>query len=63
MTHISGVKYDEADQIKITAEIEGLQLPFIHYNNLIKNKQSSGRLKDLADVEYLEKIKKYKQGL
>lgn len=63
MTHISGVKYDEADKIKITAEIEGLKIPFIHYTNLIKNKQSSGRLKDLADVEYLEKINKYKQGL
>jgi sulfur carrier protein ThiS len=56
MTHISGVRYDEADQNKIIAEIEGLKLPVIHYNNLIKNKQSSGRLKDLADVEYLEKI-------
>lgn len=56
MTHISGVRYDEADQNKIIAEIEGLKLPVIHYNNLIKNKQSSGRLKDLADVEYLKKI-------
>lgn len=28
----------------------------IHINELIRNKKSSGRLKDLADAEMLEKI-------
>lgn len=56
MTFISGVKYDEANKNKIIVDIEGLNLPIIHYENLIQNKKSSGRLKDLADVEYLEKI-------
>ena len=56
MTHISGVLFQDAALQKNYADIDGLQLPFIHYNNLILNKKSTGRTKDLADVEYLEKI-------
>ncbi len=56
MTHISGVVYQLANESKIYANIDGLQLPIIHYNSLIKNKRSTGRTKDAADVEYLEKI-------
>jgi predicted nucleotidyltransferase len=56
ITHISGVKYTEALEQIIKAEIDGLIIPVIHVNNLIQNKKASGRLKDLADVEYLEKI-------
>jgi hypothetical protein len=56
MTHISGVHYETAKQNAIQANIEGLEFFIIHINNLIENKQASGRLKDLADVEYLQKI-------
>lgn len=56
ITHISGVKYKEAIDHIIKAEIDGLIIPVIHVNNLIQNKKASGRLKDLSDVEYLEKI-------
>lgn len=56
MTHIAGVKYKEAKEIAVIAGIDGLMLPFIHINSLIQNKKAGGRAKDLADVEYLEKI-------
>ena len=56
MTQISGVSYNFAGDHKVFANIDGLELPIIHYNNLIQNKKSTGRTKDLADVEYLEKI-------
>jgi len=56
MTHISGVKYGVAKENRIYADIGGLLLPIIHYNNLIQNKRSTGRTKDMVDVEYLEKI-------
>jgi predicted nucleotidyltransferase len=56
MTHISGVKYGEAASNKTIAMIDGLKLPIIHYNNLIQNKAATGRIKDKADIEYLEKI-------
>lgn len=56
MTHISGVSFIDADEIKIFAELDGMRLPIIHINSLKQNKISSGRLKDLVDVEYLDKI-------
>lgn len=56
ITHISGVKYAEAINNIIKADIDGMTLQVIHVNNLIQNKKASARLKDLADVEYLEKI-------
>ena len=56
ITHISGVSYDTARQNAILANIDGLNLYIIHLNNLIENKNATGRLKDLADVEYLQKI-------
>lgn len=56
MTHISGVNYETAKQNAIQAIIDGLNLHIIHLNNLIENKNATGRLKDLTDVEYLQKI-------
>jgi len=35
--------------------MEGLNIPFISKENLIKNKKSTGRDKDLVDVKHLEK--------
>ena len=56
MTHISGVTYESANQNSTKANLDGLTLQIIHINNLIDNKKLTGRLKDLADVEYLQKI-------
>lgn len=56
MTHLSGVKYETVKQNAALANIDGLPLHIIHVNNLIENKKATGRLKDLADAEYLEKI-------
>ncbi|HQE11794.1 MAG TPA: hypothetical protein PLQ78_03500 [Flavipsychrobacter sp.] len=60
MTHISGITFQDAASQKANAIIDGLQLPIIHYNSLIQNKESTGRTKDLADVEYLKKIMRLK---
>ena len=56
MNFIANVEYDEADAIKIKAEVDGIILPIIHYNDLIRTKEISTRLKDKADVEELKKI-------
>ena len=61
MTFISGVTFSETKKMVIAAAIEGLLLPVIQLNDLIKNKTSTGRGKDLIDVEYLEKIVKLKK--
>lgn len=53
LTSIDGVRFDEI-QIQHHA-IDGLDIPFIDLPSLIKNKRTTGRLRDLADCEELEK--------
>lgn len=62
MTHISGIKYAEAAEQKNYAKIDNMELPIIYYHHLIQNKKATGRLKDKADIEYLEKIMHLKKG-
>ncbi len=62
MTHIAGVQYNDAKTTAIQTEIDGLPLNIIHINSLIQNKKASGRTKDLADAEYLEKIARLRKG-
>ena len=54
ITHIDGVDFNEAYPSRKIIDMEGLKLPFISKENLIKNKKSTGREKDLVDVKYLE---------
>ena len=55
LTQISGVSFSEAWASRLNGELEGLQVPFISRECLIRNKVAAGRLKDLADVEALQK--------
>lgn len=55
-TLIDGVEFDDCFPRRKTVEHEGITINFIGYDDLIANKKASGRLKDLADVEELEKI-------
>jgi len=54
ITHIDGVDFSDAYPSRKTIIIEGLNLPFISKENLIQNKKSTGRDKDLVDVKHLE---------
>jgi hypothetical protein len=56
LTKISGVSFDEALRDSKTFELEGHAIPYIGKTALIANKKSAGRLKDLADVEELERL-------
>ena len=58
LTDISGVSFKEAYESSKLYEDEGLKIRCIHINELIKNKKATGRLKDLGDVDMLEKILK-----
>jgi predicted nucleotidyltransferase len=58
ITAISGVKFEDAVQNAKIMEIDGISIPTISIQDLIKNKKASGRHKDLADAEVLEKILK-----
>ena len=54
LTEISGIGFDEAWPSRITSQIEGIEIPFLGREALVRNKRASGRLKDLADIESLE---------
>ncbi|MEX2565885.1 MAG: hypothetical protein WD431_08085 [Cyclobacteriaceae bacterium] len=54
---ISGVEFDEAYQNKVEGKIDGLNVNFINVNEFIKNKEATGRQKDLGDIESLKKRK------
>lgn len=56
LTSISGVSFEEVfDNSKVYKD-KDFEVRCIHINELIRNKKSSGRFKDLADAEMLEKI-------
>lgn len=55
LTAISGLTFDEAWASRVTAEIDGRPVPFIGRAALLKNKQASGRPKDVADLARLRK--------
>jgi hypothetical protein len=44
------------------ANLDGINIPFLHINQLIINKQTVNRPKDQVDIIELEKIKKLREG-
>lgn len=52
-TTISGVEFDECSERALTKEIDGIPVPLISLADLRKNKQASGRGKDIVDLEHL----------
>jgi hypothetical protein len=53
ITHIDGVDFAKAFRNAQIIEIEGLLIPFISKEDLITNKRSTGRAKDLLDADSL----------
>jgi predicted nucleotidyltransferase len=58
ITAASGLLFEEAYQRSLTVSIEGIEVHIPSLEDLILNKRTSGRTKDLADAEALEDIKK-----
>lgn len=54
---ISGVEFEEAYANKVSGEVDELKVNFINVNEFIKNKQATGRKKDLGDIASLKKNK------
>jgi hypothetical protein len=54
ITSCDGVEFDSCYENKVSINLEGVALDFIDLENLKRNKKSSGRLQDLADLENLE---------
>ena len=55
LTTISGVSFEDAWRSRCDAELEGVPVHFLGLEELIRNKQSTGRTRDLGDAEELRK--------
>jgi hypothetical protein len=62
LTGVSGVTFTEAWPGRIEIEIAGLKVPVIGREDFVRNKKSSGRPKDLADIAMLDEATKGGQG-
>jgi hypothetical protein len=58
LTSVSGVGFDEAWADRAEGMLDGIPVPFIGKTALIRNKESTGRARDLGDVEELRKREK-----
>jgi hypothetical protein len=55
LTSITGVSFDEARTSRIFVSVEGMTLPMIGRDALVKNKRATARPKDLVDADALER--------
>ncbi len=60
LNYINQVSFESGLNNGIIAEFDGLSLPFIHFNDLVLSKINTGRTKDKADIEELQKIQSKK---
>jgi hypothetical protein len=61
MIGLEGISFEEALAQATIAEILDVRVPFLNFNQLIKNKNATNRPKDIIDVIELEKIKKLRE--
>ena len=54
LTSVDGLNFEDAFARSLTVELEGISIKVLSVSDLIKNKRSTGRTKDLADAEALE---------
>jgi hypothetical protein len=53
LTRITGVEFEDAWRERLEITIQGRMIPVLGKSDLIRNKQQTGRPKDLGDVETL----------
>lgn len=58
LTTLDGLDFDQAKTSAGFLQAEGVNIPLLSRDDLIRNKKASGRLQDLADVERLEALAK-----
>ncbi|MEA3436046.1 MAG: nucleotidyl transferase AbiEii/AbiGii toxin family protein [Thermodesulfobacteriota bacterium] len=61
ITTASGLQFEEAYGRSLSVNIEGIEVHVPSIEDLILNKRTSGRTKDLADAEALEALKNSEQ--
>jgi hypothetical protein len=58
LTEVSGVTFEDAWPARVATQIEGVALAVIGLEDLIQNKRSAARTRDLADVDALERARR-----
>ena len=64
MTHMKGLEdmtFSKCHEQASVVDIDGVNIPFLHINQLIQNKKSVNGPKDQIDVVELEKIRKIRE--
>lgn len=56
ITAIDGVTFDDCFSRRESHDLDGVEVPVISFNDLIRNKLSTGRVRDAGDAEYLNKL-------
>jgi len=56
LTSIDGVSFDDAWRDRASVRVEGQEIPLISREDFLRNKRATGRLRDLAHAEELEKL-------
>ncbi len=62
LTSLDAVTFDEAWSCRMEFDIDGVNVPLISRDHLIRNKQATGRSKDLEDVRNLRRPNPRKTG-
>ena len=55
LTSISGVTFEDAWDTRSEGSLEGIPVRYIGFSALLRNKESTGRARDIADAEELRK--------
>lgn len=55
LTSVSGVEFDDAWAHRISASVDGVEVPVIGRAALVRNKRASGRAKDRIDLDWLDR--------
>lgn len=55
ITSVTGLEFEDAWTGRVTHRVNDLDVPFIGRAELLRNKRATGRPKDLADIDALER--------
>jgi hypothetical protein len=58
LTRIDGVSFEEAWESRVIGTYGAIQVPFIGFEALVRNKERSARPQDLADLEVLRRSRR-----
>jgi hypothetical protein len=56
LTRLNDVSFDDAWATKVHGSLDGVPVWFINRDSLLRNKRATGRPRDIADAEFLERL-------